>query len=156
MRLVLFFAAAAALFAQKYSGPVPEKPDLLYLVQADNLIPTEALTAKEQKAKKGDTVYIIDGAASPARTPLASPIFIVKTKDLAPEKLQLYKLDVKNGHREITLRSGRGNRSPEPIRVDIKHYNDDLVRIEVSVSLPNGQYSFSPEGSNDVFCFEVF
>ena len=49
MRLAVFFVAAFAALAQKYSGPAPEKEDLPYLVQADNLVPTEAATAQEQK-----------------------------------------------------------------------------------------------------------
>jgi hypothetical protein len=32
----------------------------------------------------------------------------------------------------------------------------DLYRIEVNESLEPGEYSLSPEGSNQVFCFEVF
>jgi hypothetical protein len=156
MRLILFFFAVAALFAQKYTGPVPEKVDVLYLVQADNLIPTEASEAKEQKGKKGESVYIVQGAASTARTPLASPIFVVKAKALEADKLELYKLEVKNGHREITLRKGKGAHNPEPVRIDIKRFDDDIYRLEVSESLPNGQYSFTPAGSNDVYCFEVF
>lgn len=160
MRLLVCFALSWALlpamFGQKYAGPVPEKPDVPYIVQADNLIPTEAAVAKQQKGKKGDTLYIVDGAGSTARTPLASPIFIVKAKDLPVEKLQLYRLDVKNGHREITLHAGKNARNPQPIRVDLKRFDDDIVRIQVDESLANGEYSFSPEGSNDVFCFQVF
>ncbi len=156
MRLAVFFVAVLAALAQKYSGPVPEKEDLLYLVQADNLIPTEAATAQEQKGKKGETVYVVAGAASSARTPLASPIFLLKARDLVAEKLQLFKLDVKNGHREITFRTGRGARNPEPVRVDVKRFDNGMIRLEVSDSLPKGQYSFTPEGANDVFCFEVY
>jgi len=148
---------AYAALAQKYAGPVPEKADLPYLVQADNLIPTEAATAQEQKGKKKDeTLYAIAGAASPAKTPLASPIFLLKAKDLVPEKLELYKLDVKNGRREILIRTGKKSKSPESLRLDVKRVNDDLVRLEVGVSLANGEYSISPQGSNDVFCFSVF
>ena len=156
MRLAVLAMAAVAAFAQKYAGPMPEKADLLYIVQADNLIPTEAATAQEQKGKKEEIVYWVAGAASPARTPLASPIFLLKAKDLSPEKLQLFKLDVKNGRREILFRSGKRAKNPEPVRVDIKRLGEGLVRIEVSESLSNGQYSFTPEGSNDVFCFEVY
>ena len=156
MRLAVFFAAACAAFAQKYTGPVPEKPDLLYIVQADNLIPAEAGTAQEQKGKKGETVYVVAGANSPARTPLAGPVFVLKSKDLPAEKLQLYKLEVKNGHREITVHAGKNAHNMEPIRVEIKHYDDGISRLEVSDHLANGQYCFSPEGANDVFCFEVF
>ena len=156
MRLAVLLLAAFTLLAQKYTGPVPEKEDVLYLVQADNLIPTEATTAQEQKGKKDETIYFVPGAASTARTPLASPVFLVKVKDLVPEKLQLYKLEVKNGRREITLRNGKRAKNPEPAHVDIKRLSDDLIRMQVSDSLSNGQYSFTPEGSNDVFCFEVF
>jgi hypothetical protein len=156
MRLAIFFAAAFALLAQKYTGPVPEKEDLLYLVQADNLIPAEAATAQEQKGKKGETVYFVPGAASSARTPLASPIFLLKVKDLAPEKLELYKLEVKNGRREITIRSGKNAKNQPPVRVDSKRLDEGLYRLEVGESLPKGQYSFTPAGANDVFCFEVY
>jgi hypothetical protein len=157
MRLAVFFVMTFAAMAQKYSGPMPEKADLPYMVQADNLVPTEAATAQEQKGKKKDeTIYFVPGAASSARTPLASPIFLMKAKELVPEKLELYKLEVRNGRREITLQTGKRAHNQEPIRVDVKHVGDDLVRLEVSASLPNGQYSFTPAGSNDVFCFEVF
>jgi hypothetical protein len=156
MRLALFLLAASATFAQKYAGPVPDKEDLPYMVQADNLIPTESATAKEQKSKKDETNYVVEGAASKARTPLASPIFLIKVKDLVPEKLQLYKLEVRNGRREIMFRAGKRAKNPEPVRVEIKRLGEGLVRVEVSESLSNGQYSFTPEGSNDVFCFEVY
>jgi hypothetical protein len=156
-RLWVLLLIAFAAHAQKYSGPVPEKADLPYLVQADNLIPTEAATAQEQKTKKKDeTLYVIAGAGSSAKTPLASPILLLKTKELVAEKLELYKLDVKSGHREITIRTGKKGASPEPLRIDVKRLGDDLFRLEVGVSLANGQYSITPQGSNDVFCFEVF
>ncbi len=90
MRLVLsLLLLTLPAWTQKYTGPVPAKEDLPYIVQADNLIPTEAATAKEEKGKKDETVYIVEGAASTARTPLASPVFIIKAKDLTPAKLQL-------------------------------------------------------------------
>ncbi len=143
--------------AQKYTGPVPDKEDLLYILQADNLIPTEAATAQEQKGKKKDeSTYFIPGAASSARTPLASPTFLLKVKDLTPEKLELYKLDVRNGRREITITTGKRAKGPQPLHMDVKRLADGLVQLQVSDSLPNGQYSVTPAGSNDVFCFEVY
>src|SRR5580704_6095777 len=98
--LPLLLAAVFAASAQKYDGPVPPKPDLPYLKHAENLVPTEALMAKEEK-KKDDTTYIIEGASSSAKTPLASPIFLFKAEKLSPEHLQLFKLETKNGRREI-------------------------------------------------------
>jgi hypothetical protein len=157
VRLLVFLLMAFTALAQKYSGPVPEKEDLLYLLQADNLIPTEAATAQEQKGKKKDeTIYFVPRAASSARTPLASPTFLLKVKDLVPEKLELYKLEVRNGRREITIGTGKRAKGPQPMHMDVKKLADDLVRLQVSESLPNGQYSITPAGSNDVFCFEVY
>jgi hypothetical protein len=155
-RLALILAIALAAFAEKYDGPMPEKQDLPYILQADNLIPTDNGTAKEQKGKKDEITYIVSGAAAKARTPLASPIFLIKTKEIVPEKLSLYRLDVKNGNREITFHNGKRAKNPEPAHLNVRRLAEGLYRIEVSDSLTNGQYSLSPEGSNDVFCFEVF
>ena len=33
---------------------------------------------------------------------------------------------------------------------------DKLYRLEVEESLEPGEYSISPEGSNQVFCFQVY
>jgi hypothetical protein len=33
---------------------------------------------------------------------------------------------------------------------------DKLYRLEVEESLEPGEYALSPEGSNQVFCFQVF
>ena len=95
--LLMAFAATA----QKYNGPVPPKPDLPYLKHAETLVATEAAEAKEEKGKKDDITYVIPGASSSARTPLASPIFILQTEKLTAASLSLYKLESKNGRREI-------------------------------------------------------
>src|SRR5260370_25395808 len=90
---------ASFAFAEKYAGPKPPKPDVAYLVHADNLVETEVLEAKEQKGKKYVITYIIPGANSSARTPLASPIFLIQAQNIAAAKLQLFRLDSKNGQR---------------------------------------------------------
>ena len=70
--------------AQKYSGPRPAKPDIPYLVHADTLVDTEVTEAKEEK-KKDDITYAVAGASSPAKTPLAGPVFIFEADKLAAE-----------------------------------------------------------------------
>ena len=150
--LLLSFAVILTATAQKYTGPRPPKADLPYLKHAENLVPTEAVNAIEQK-KKDDILYIIEGANSSVKTPLASPIFLFQAAKLAPERLQLFKLDSKNGHREILF--SRKN-PPTAIRVEVTRLASDLYRIEVSESLEPGEYSLSPEGSSQVFCFQVF
>ena len=153
-RIVVLGLLAFALHAQrKYDGPRPPKPDTPYLKHASNLIPTESGTAREEKGKKDEITYIIDGAASPAKTPLASPIFLMETAKLSPDQFGLYKLDVKNGHREITASPKKRLTS---IRIEVERLADRLYKIEVSQSLEAGEYSLSPEGSNQVFCFQVY
>lgn len=155
--LPLLFAVACAAFAQapKYDGPRPPKPDVPYLKHADSLLATEVGEAKEEK-RKDDILYTVDGASSPAKTPLASPIFLIQADKLQPDKLTLFKLESKNGHRELLVSSKKKN-GAQPIRIEVKRLgSDNLYSIEVDDSLQNGEYSLSPDGSNQVFCFQVY
>jgi len=153
-RIVLTIAAAVfAASAQKYDGPVPPKPDLPYLKHADNLIPTEALTAKPEK-KKDDTLYTIEGASSSARTPLASPIFLMKADKVIPDHIQLFKLESKGGHREILFPA---KKQPKAIRLVVTRLSpDNIYKIEVDESLEAGEYSLSSTDNDVVFCFQVY
>src|ERR1035438_252482 len=152
--LALCLAAAFAAAAQDYSGPQPSQTDLPYLKHAENLVPAEVLEAKEEKGKKDDVTYVIAGAASSARTPLASPIFLLRTDKLVADKLSLYKLEARNGRREITFSP---KKQPKTIRIELTRLNTNkLYRLEVEESLEPGEYAFSAEGSNQVYCFQVF
>lgn len=149
----VFAVALAALAQQKYDGPRPPKPDIPYLKHASNLISTEVVTAKEEK-KKDDITYVVDGPASSAKTPLAAPIFIMQAGTLSPEKLQLFKFEVKNGRRQLFA---PGKKVLQPIRIVVtKLSSDGIWKIEVDESLEPGQYSLSPDGTDQAFCFEVF
>jgi hypothetical protein len=157
----LLVLAAFAASAQKYQGPRPPKPDMLYIKHASELVPTEFLIASEQ-AKKDVITYTIAGASTPVVTPLASPIFLMQAEKLVPERLQLFKLESKNGRREITVSRKKPG---QPIRLEISRLTSDRIwQIEVDESLEAGEYSFSPAGgegapegenSNQVFCFQV-
>jgi hypothetical protein len=151
---VIALAGVAAVAADRYEGPRPQKQDMLYLVHADNLIPTESTEAK-QEGKKDDTVYTIPGAASSARTPLAEPIFLIQSDLIEPERLELYKLDVKNGHREVTIAKKRRSNA-KPLHLQVTKLDGRLYRVEVDEPLEDGQYSISPADSNRVFCFEIY
>ena len=153
--LAFAFAAAFAASAQTYTGPEPPKPDLPYLKHAETLLPVEATEAKEEKGKgkKDEIIYAIPGPDSPARTPLASPIFLFKSEKLEPGKLQLYKPESRNGRRELLA----GPKRPlKPIRLDVTRLSGSLYRIEVNESLEKGEYCLSPEGSNAALCFQVY
>ena len=151
LRLLLsIIVTACAATAQKYDGPKPPKADLPYLKHADTLLPTEAVEAKTQK-KKDDTLYIIDGANSSAKTPLASPILLFQSGKLNPENLQLFLMESKDGHRELIVRA-----SAEPIRIEVTKLSDTLSTIEPYNGLDPGEYALLASGSNQVFCFAVF
>ena len=155
MRLfVVLLMIASAAWGQKYTGPRPPKADIPYLKHAENLIPTEASEAKEEKGKKDDITYAIAGAASSAKTPLASPIFLLLSEKLLPDNLQLFRLETRNGRRELAVSPKKPGK---PIRVTVTKLSPDgLYRIEVGDSLEAGEYSLSPTDSNQVFCFQVF
>ncbi len=143
------------LLAQKYTGPRPAKPDVLYLVHADTLISTEVGESK-QETKKNDVTFTIAGAGSQARTPLAEPIFIIESDKIVPQSLELYKLEVKNGHREVTMAVKRTRGGNKPLRLSVTRLDKGLFRVEADQELENGQYAISPNGSNSVFCFEIY
>ena len=149
----LAFALAIAAPAQKYDGPVPPTSDLPYLKHGDNLLPTESVEAKEEK-KKDATVYSIEGANSSARTPLASPILLMKADKILPRNLQLYKFDVKSGRRELSFPT---RRPLQAIRIVVTKLSPEGIwKIEVDESLEPGEYTLSPSDSNQAFCFQVF
>jgi|SRR5579863_1432420 len=147
-------ACSIFLWAQKYTGPQPEKPDLPYLLHADNLVATEAGEAKEEN-RKDEIIYVIEGATSPVSTPLASPIFVIRADKIVPDKLEIYKLESKNGRREV-LFSRKKKQTARPISCTVSRLGDDLYKIELDKSLDNGEYSITPNGTNQVFCFRVY
>jgi hypothetical protein len=155
--LALAFAIGAALTAQKYDGPRPPKPDVPYLVHASTLIPTDVDDAKEDKRKDG-TAYVTPGAAAKARTPLAEPIFLFETKSVAPERLSLYKLEVKGGSREVFFYDNVKKRrdSAKSLRLSATKVAQGLYRLEPTEPLPNGEYAITPADSNTVFSFTIY
>lgn len=152
---LLMLTAAGMAFGQKYTGPHPPKPDVVYLVHADNLIPTEVTEAK-QESKKNEIMFTVPGTSSPARTPLAEPIFIIEADKIQAQSLELYKMEVKNGRREVTMTQKRTRGGPRPVRVSVSRLDGKLYKIEADEAIENGEYALSPNGSNIVFCFEVY
>ena len=152
--LLLGCTAFALAAAEKYSGPLPPKPDVLYLLQANRLIETETGQAREE-SKKNESTYTIAGASSPARTPLSEPIFIVDARQLAPERMELYKLEVRNGNREISL-SNKRKGGPRALHLMVTKLQDHLYKVEADEPLENGEYSITPSGDNRVFCFQIY
>src|SRR5215510_8569166 len=78
--------------ASKYDGPRPPKTDMLYLMHADNLIETELGEAAVETRKDAE-IAVLPGSSSPAKTPLAEPIFLIKVSKINPQKLQAYRVE---------------------------------------------------------------
>ena len=153
--LLAAWLAAGAFAADTYNGPRPPKPDIPYLLHGDRLIETEIADARQEN-RKGDTTFVIPGASSPARTPMPEPIFIMESQQISPERMELYKLDVKNGQREVGMGGKKRRGGSRPIHVLVTRLGDRLYRIEADEMLENGEYSLSPSDANRAFCFEVY
>ena len=151
----LVLVSGAGLAQKKYSGPRPPKPDIPYLWHADNLIATETAEAREEK-RKNETTASIPGATSPVKTPLAEPIFLLETAKLEPGQLELWKLESKGGARQLVIPDRPKKSGPRPLRLVVTRLDDSLYRVEVNEVLENGEYSLSPRGSSQVFCFQVY
>ena len=154
--LCLLLVMAAWLAADDiYDGPPPPKADLPYLLHATKLTETEVAKAREE-TRKNETVYVIPGATSPVRTPLPEPIFILSTQKIAPENLELYELEVKDGNREMSVSTKGHPGTSRVLHLRVTPMAEHLFRVEASESLENGEYALAPNGENRVFCFEVY
>jgi hypothetical protein len=140
---------------RKYNGPRPPKPDIPYLLHADTLIETEVREAKED-SRQNEATYTIPGASSPAKTPLAEPIFLLQVSKLSPDSLQCYRLESKGGNRQAFFSKKKRKDASHQIRFTITRLEEDLYRLEANQTLENGEYCLSPSGSNQVFCFQVY
>jgi hypothetical protein len=151
----ILLVAGTGAAADKYEGPRPEKADVPYIKHAGKLIPLETGEMKEETGKKDQSVMAMSGASSPTRTPLAEPLFLFQSDRLDPARLELYKVETKNGRREIVFKK-KGPGGVRPFKVMVNPLGDKLYRIDVNETLENGQYCLSPSGDNRVFCFEVY
>jgi hypothetical protein len=79
----------------------------------------------------------------------------VDARKLEPERMELYKLEVRGGNREVTI-SGKRKGSGRPLHLAVTRLEGHLYKVEVDEPLENGQYAISPAGENRVFCFEVY
>lgn len=152
--LLLAAPLAAQSGGKRKSGlPDPPKADLPYLIHADLLVETEAGEAKEE-TRKDEVAYSVPGATARVKTPLAGPEFLFHSEAIPPDKIQLYKMESKNGRREVVVLR---KKKPvgRPLRLSVFHIHEKLFKIRVDDSLGPGEYCLSPEGPNTVFCFAV-
>jgi len=152
--LLLAALLAAQSTGQRKSGlPDPPKKDIPYLIHADQLLETETGEAKEEK-RGNEQIFVLAGAASPAKTPLAGPEFLLLSDQVQPDKLQLYRVEPKGGRREV-ITARKNKPVARPLFLSVIRVHQNLFKIRVDESLAAGQYCLTPSGSNAVFCFAV-
>ena len=157
LRLSAFLLEFALLLAaqRRYEGPRPEKPDLPYLLHAQNLVETEPGEA-QQTTDKRFTVYTVAGATSSARTPVPEPIFLFRSERINADRLSLYKMTVEKGSRIIRFPDRPGKNTPKPVYLMVTPLEKGLFKVEVNEPIEDGEYCLTPEGVNTVFCFTTY
>lgn len=154
--LVLALAGLPCYAQKKYAGPKPPKADVPFLLTLDKLTELETGMANQSEVKD-NTVYTVDGATSPVKTPVPEPIFLFKAEKLNPERLSLYKMTVANGKRTLTFpTSKRAKNAPKPVYFLVTPLDGGLFKVEINEYVEAGEYCFSPDGSNQVFCFTTY
>ena len=142
---------------QKASPPKPPKSDLPYLLEAEKLIPTEAQPVTRSGAKD-DAAITVNGATSPARTPLPEPIFLFAPGQINASDFELIQFQVVDGKRQ--WRKGQpANSGDEPetvLRLTLRPAGEGVFRIEAAAMLNPGQFALVPRGKNTAFCFTVY
>jgi hypothetical protein len=136
------------------SGPRPDKKDVPYLVHASALVQTEVVQSTVQDTADA-TTYTVPGETSPARTPLALPIFLLDAADIRPEKMRLIRLTAVSGHREGKILKQPSPDDP-PLLLTVTSLGGGLYRFEVVNEIENGEYALNAAGSDRLFCFTVF
>lgn len=148
-----FLALAAAPLTAQSSLPTPDEADLPYILQLRTLIPTNRLEATEEEDGKFYKAWV-PGPAATAKTPIASPEFLLLAETVQPGALKLYRFEVVKGRREVVLRKKKKTLA-RPYLISAYKEGDNLYRIRTDESLPRGEYGLSPDGSSAVFCFAV-
>ncbi|HYO84003.1 MAG TPA: hypothetical protein VES20_21550 [Bryobacteraceae bacterium] len=152
---MLALMALSSFTAERYTGPRPPKTDIPYLMHADNLLEPEKGVAKTD-TRKDSTFAVLTGANSPVKTPLAEPIFIIQTEKLQAEKFELYRVTAKGGNREVLINHKNPKHLARPVHLAITRLDERLYRIEIDEPLEIGEYTLTPQGSDDTFSFAIY
>ncbi len=135
----------------------PEEIGTVYFWNGRVLVPLERDQAVEHK--KGSTQYWeMQAPQSPVRlSESSSLVFILRLPNgVDPASYSLFPLVTVAGNRRTQSQGGRrGGLMTWPVDID-KNDESSLVTYALTVrDLPTGEYSFSPSGSNDGYCFGV-
>jgi hypothetical protein len=86
---------------------------------------------------------------------MAAPMFIFLSDKIPADTLQLFRLEVNGSNRELST-GGKKKDQSMPLRLSVTQLHGKLYRVEAYNSLDPGEYSLSPNSSNEAFCFSVY
>jgi hypothetical protein len=86
------------------------------------------------------------------------PLFLFQSDKLNPQRLSLFRMEIKGGQRTLSLPTDLRRRKDKarPLFILVSPIENRLFKVEVNEPLENGEYCLSPEGSNKVFCFSEY
>ena len=133
----------------------PEQAGVVYFRGASGeLTPLERNQAAERR--RGSAQYWeMPSARSPVRLKTAPQMqFVLRVPEgIDPESYSLYPMAAANGARRTESQPGRKG-GPVTLPVDIAKVSGSTYTLTVK-DLAAGEYSFSPSGSNEAYCFGV-
>ena len=139
----------------KEGAPLPES-GVLYLTLGTKVIKLESTVAQYTTTADDEVFVVVPGEASPTSTTLKRPV-IVSEGQTVPEGafvLELYRMEAKSGNRRLLYRVG--NRIvASKIPIEMTALSRHLYQVEVSEDLTPGQYCLTPNGSDEMFLFEI-
>ena len=135
----------------------PEEIGAVYFWNGKGLIPLEVNQAAERKS--GSTEYF-EIAAPQSRVRLEEAsifVFILRLPPgVDPTDYLLFPLVTVNGSRRTRPQTGRrGGLVTWPVHIEINDQSSLITYALTAKDLPAGEYSFSPSGSNDAYCFGI-
>jgi hypothetical protein len=65
-------------------------------------------------------------------------------------------MEVRGNNREVVVSHKRAKNAARPIPLMVSRVDEGLYKVEVDEPLEPGEYSISPEGSNDTWSFQVY
>jgi len=135
----------------------PEQIGTVYFWNGKVLTPLEISQAVERKSGSAQ-YWEMANPQSRARLNEASRlVFILRLpKGVNPASYSLFPLTTGNGSRQTRSQPGRrGGLETWPVDIEKNDESSLMTYALIVRDLPAGEYSFSPSGSNDAYCFGV-
>jgi hypothetical protein len=152
-----------AAMCQEQKLPEPESIGAFYYFDSNNnsltALQKQIAVSKKRGLIKEEIVVQIQGEKASLRLKSGQKMeFVVSVPNgVDPNKYQLISFEVKKGKREAVLAEGTwtGSKANPVFHPYTVSRFGNAYKITPSQNIPPGEYAFSPNDSNDTFCFGV-